>query len=188
MPKDHLPLTDVTVVLGGANKTNMGISDQMHLNESADRVTEALMLYHQGITKSILLSGGSGELIYNDEKESTQLIDFFLASGVASAALLADTLSRNTHENVVHTKNMLKARGIDNRPIILVTSATHMYRAVKCFQKQGFEVIPYPVDYQAGKLLWSPAIVVPNVEGLIIWYKLLHEWVGIIAYKLLGYT
>ena len=34
--------------------------------------------------------------------------------------------------------------------IILVTSAYHMYRAKRLFEKQGFIVIPYKVDYKAG--------------------------------------
>ena len=36
-----------------------------------------------------------------------------------------------------------------SKRIILVTSAYHMYRAQRLFEKQGFEVIPYKVDYKA---------------------------------------
>ena len=35
-----------------------------------------------------------------------------------------------------------------SKRIILVTSAYHMNRAKRLFEKQGFEVIPYKVDYK----------------------------------------
>ena len=35
-----------------------------------------------------------------------------------------------------------------SKRIILVTSAYHMYRAKRLFEKQGFIVIPYKVDYK----------------------------------------
>lgn len=186
--KDALPFSEVAIVLGGANKTNMGVPDQLHFNESADRVTEGLTLYHSGMVKKLLLSGGSGELIHDDEKESTQVYQFLLTTGVKKPHLLIDSLSRNTHENAVESKKLLRKHGISDRPVILITSATHMHRAIRCFRKQGLEVIPYPVDYQAGKLLWSPSLFVPTVEGFTVWYKLLHEWLGTIAYQIVGYV
>ena len=38
-----------------------------------------------------------------------------------------------------------------SKRIILVTSAYHMYRAKRLFEKQGFIVIPYKVDYKSGR-------------------------------------
>jgi uncharacterized SAM-binding protein YcdF (DUF218 family) len=37
------------------------------------------------------------------------------------------------------------------KKIILVTSAFHMYRAQPLFERQGFEVIPYKVDFKTGR-------------------------------------
>lgn len=36
-----------------------------------------------------------------------------------------------------------------SKRIILVTSAYHMYRAKRLFEKKGFIVIPYKVDYKS---------------------------------------
>ena len=36
-----------------------------------------------------------------------------------------------------------------SKRIILVTSAFHIYRAKRLFEKQSFEVIAYMVDYKA---------------------------------------
>ena len=35
----------------------------------------------------------------------------------------------------------------NNSSIILVTSAFHMHRSKYLFEKQGFEVTPFPVDF-----------------------------------------
>lgn len=75
--------------------------------------------------------------------------------------------SRNTYENIVLMKPMMLALGakganqVDEadkleKPWLLITSASHMYRSLKIFQKQGIEVIPVPVDYQTGnQLRWD---------------------------------
>jgi uncharacterized SAM-binding protein YcdF (DUF218 family) len=37
----------------------------------------------------------------------------------------------------------------NNSSIILVTSAYHMQRSKYLFEKQGFDVMPYPVDFKS---------------------------------------
>ena len=50
----------------------------------------------------------------------------------------------NTADEAVAVKELISP----SKRIILVTSSYHMYRAKKLFEKQGFEVIPYKVDYK----------------------------------------
>jgi uncharacterized SAM-binding protein YcdF (DUF218 family) len=52
----------------------------------------------------------------------------------------------NTADEAVAVKELISP----SKRIILVTSAFHMYRAKKLFEKQGFEVISYKVDYKTG--------------------------------------
>ena len=51
----------------------------------------------------------------------------------------------NTADEAVAVKELISP----SKRIILVTSAYHMYRAKRLFEKQGFEVIPYRVDYKS---------------------------------------
>ena len=51
----------------------------------------------------------------------------------------------NTADEAVAVKELISP----SKSIILITSAYHMYRAKRLFEKQGFEVIPYKVDYKA---------------------------------------
>ena len=53
----------------------------------------------------------------------------------------------NTADEAVAVKELISP----SKRIILVTSAFHMYRAKRLFEKQGFEVIPYKVDYKANR-------------------------------------
>jgi len=50
--------------------------------------------------------------------------------------------SRDTFENARYTAQMLKPEGIGR--IILITSSTHLWRAVHEYEDAGFEVVPAP--------------------------------------------
>ncbi len=74
--------------------------------------------------------------------------------------------------------------GIDPRkPWILITSASHMPRALAVFRKQGWNVTPYSVDFYTGlSTPWTSYSL--GISGK--WYIALHEYLGILAYRLTG--
>lgn len=55
---------------------------------------------------------------------------------------MIDTDARNTNENATGTKRLFGPASI-----LLVSSASHLPRAVPMFTKQGFRVTPAPCDY-----------------------------------------
>ena len=70
---------------------------------------------------------------------------------------------------------------------LLVTSAWHMPRAVGIFRKEGWEVVPYPVDYlTSGEVRIFKSF--DFSEGLGLLHRGLKEWIGLVAYYWLGYT
>ena len=77
--------------------------------------------------------------------------------GIPSEAVLIEGRSRNTYENAIETKKLLKARQIDK--ILLITSALHMPRALATFRTAGIDAIPSPSGYSivnyARPQLWS---------------------------------
>jgi uncharacterized SAM-binding protein YcdF (DUF218 family) len=97
--------------------------------------------------------------------------------------------SRNTYENAAYSKKIIDAieqppADQQVKPWLLITSASHMYRSMKIFEKQGIAVIPVSVDYQtANTLQWREFDL---TEGAFLWNRLLHEYVGIGAYQLTG--
>jgi uncharacterized SAM-binding protein YcdF (DUF218 family) len=78
----------------------------------------------------------------------------------------------------------IKNEGGSSKPWLVITSASHMYRSLKIFQKQGIEVLALPVDYQtANRLQWTSFDLVGGAHN---WNKALHELVGLLAYWITG--
>ena len=67
---------------------------------------------------------------------------------------------------------------------LLLTSASHMPRALATFRKAGWNVTPYPVDFRAGT--HTPWTQYSLAEGAKKWHLALHELAGLLAYRLAG--
>ncbi len=88
----------------------------------------------------------------------------------------------STYENALYGAEVLRAHGISR--IVLVTGASHMPRAERCFRKQGLAVVPSPCCFTV--LLRKAGTFVPNAYGLGENENTLHESVGLLAYWLQG--
>jgi uncharacterized SAM-binding protein YcdF (DUF218 family) len=68
---------------------------------------------------------------------------------------------------------------------LLVTSAAHMPRAVGCFERAGWPVIAYPVDYRTtGRLEpWWDLDVATRLRELD---QAAKAWAGLLVYWLTG--
>ena len=80
--------------------------------------------------------------------------DFLVRTGIDPSGVVVEGRSRSTYENAVECGKLLRARGL--RRVILVTEASHMDRAVRCFRKQGIDAIPSACRYRATELNLSP--------------------------------
>ena len=176
---------DVAIVLGGMT----GYDDRMQriqFQHGADRLFQALKLYKQGIVKKILLDGGSGSLDRSDI-EAPILRDYLLQVGVPDSVILVEPNSRNTRENALFAKPILDSVARDGR-YLLVTSGYHIRRAMGCFNKAGIHTTPYSTDRVGGPLKFQfDYMFIPNVEAFLAWGPLIHEWIGYLTYKAIGY-
>lgn len=172
------------VVLGGA--LSAGYLAQQHLqpglNDAAERMTAAVALLRRNPRLHLVFTGGEGAAFGTGPSEAARAAAFFATLGVPPNALLLEDRSRNTYENAVLTGQM---PDIDRgRPWLLLTSAWHMPRAMRVFQAQGWNVTAYPVDFRTVEN--PPWARFSLTEGPAIWQLALHEWVGLLAYRLLG--
>ena len=140
------PLADVAVVLGGAVGP-VGDPPTENLSGASDRVLRAARLYRAGKIGHVLAVGGTQSWLGNPVPEAEAIRDLLVEWGVPAAAILTETASWNTRENALHAAVIIRERGWER--VLLVTSATHMRRAVEAFQGVGIEVIPSPTDYAA---------------------------------------
>jgi uncharacterized SAM-binding protein YcdF (DUF218 family) len=85
----------------------------------------------------------------------------------------------NTADEAVAVKELISP----SKRIIIVTSAYHMNRAKRLFEKQGFEVIPYKVDYKSERNNEITIIdFLPSADNLNITETGLRELLGRLFY------
>ena len=132
----------------------------------------------------LLVSGGTGSLFDQRTKEANLLKTFALQLGLRDDQVLVEADSRNTHENAVYTAQVLRTR--QWRQVVLITSASHMRRALAAFHKQGIFPHPYPVDYAAADGV-TPFSFVPSVHSLAKTTAVMHELFGLLTYRVQGY-
>jgi uncharacterized SAM-binding protein YcdF (DUF218 family) len=172
------------VVLGGSFNSGLQSEErnEVLLNSSAERLTKVLEIYNKNAKILILFSGFSGELKPQSWSESDMAKKFFLEQGVRSENLIFENKSRNTFENIIYSKDIIKT---NKGTWGLVTSASHMPRSYFGFKRQGLILEPISVDYRTGtsSIFW---INFDIKKGLENWNIILHEVVGISYYKITG--
>jgi uncharacterized SAM-binding protein YcdF (DUF218 family) len=141
---EETPIADVVVVLGGAVK-QVGEPAVENLTSASGRVLRAARLYRAGKVDAVLAVGGNLSWSGYRIPESALMRDLLVEWGVPKEAILLETRSQNTHENAVFAAEILTSQ--DWNRVLLVTSASHMARAVGAFRAAGIDVIPSPTDY-----------------------------------------
>ncbi len=170
---------DGIITLAGA--VNPVLSDLYggvpQLNGEAERVTEFVELARKHPEARLVYSGGTGALS-GGISETVAAEQFLRAQGLDTSKIMFEGQSRTTYESAIITKELLHPA--PGERWILVTSASHMPRAYGTFRKAGWEVIPYPVSYLAQPTFsWAD-------RGYGTLQAAIHEWVGLLAYRLSG--
>lgn len=179
-PVDLAALTDAgaIVVLGGGRRLAAAEYDSDTVNGiSLERLRYAAFL-HRASGLPILATGGKpgGGALAEGRIMQRVLHDEF---GVATR--WTEEASLTTWDNARLSAPRLKASGV--RRIVLVSHAWHLRRAVPLFEAQGLEVIPAGIQF-ASTDLDDVFDLLPTPAGLRDSSFALHEWLGILWYKL----
>jgi uncharacterized SAM-binding protein YcdF (DUF218 family) len=126
-----------------------------------------------------IFSGGK-VFDYDQESEAATAGRLWTSLGLHRGRFMLETNSRNTWENAKETARF------GYKQIILVTSAYHMPRSVFCFERNGMTVIPAPTDYKCerGKR-YDFFSFMPAMKSLYKSYLALHEYIGLLSYRLI---
>lgn len=180
---------DAAIILSGVTDTDKYPQDRVHTNKGADRILHTLQLYKLGKVPLIIVSGGSGKLITEEEAAEAELIKrVLLLSGVAEKDIMTEEESRNTYENALFTTRLIKEKNLAEDKLLLVTSAFHMRRSLASFKKAGLLPRPYAVDFYAGEPEYTPDhLLIPDPGAINQWTKLISEWTGCLMYRMSGY-
>lgn len=188
-PYTEIKTYNAAIVLTGvvAHRSS-GPKDRTYFYIGADRVIHTVQLYKLGLVKKIILSGGTGSVLEEREPESLKLKRSLLVMGIPDSVIYTDAGSDNTYENAVESKKLLDSLGIKKQDCLLVTSAFHMRRALACFRKANMDMDYFTCDFRSAPRSFAlDVLLLPKIDAIHIWQKLLKEWVGFAAYKVAGY-
>jgi uncharacterized SAM-binding protein YcdF (DUF218 family) len=149
---------DVLVVLSGAGP-NTGIMDA----STYWRCFMAVLYYREHPYEQIIVSG---------KDAAPGMRDFLIFNGIPAARIRVEDRATSTHENAVYIARMLG--GATGR-IVLLTSDSHMFRAWRCFAKEGVDVAPSAVPdviKRAGEFSVRPQLFLSEARetASIIYY------------------
>lgn len=170
------------LLLGGGIRPGVPGLREANANEAFDRVIYAAQLYRQGLAPRIIVSGGSSlrDTYPNAQSEADAMKEHLILMGVPEQAILLETQSLTTRQNMALTAGLLQTQQIIGR-LALVTSATHMPRAVATAEHTGLTVDAYPTDW-VEPLSLRPITQrwLPNAQALEESERTLKEWLAFV--------
>jgi uncharacterized SAM-binding protein YcdF (DUF218 family) len=144
-PINAIDSADAIVVLSGMLEINE-VGDLTYIEwGDPDRFFGGIALFKASKAQKLVFTGGKMPWDKAKKTEGEVLKEYAISNGIPKEKIFVTKDVENTADEAVAVKELISP----SKRIILVTSAYHMYRAKRLFEKQGFEVIPYKVDYKA---------------------------------------
>jgi uncharacterized SAM-binding protein YcdF (DUF218 family) len=178
-PISTIDSANAIVVLSGMLEINeAGDSTYVEWGDP-DRFFGGIALFKAGKAQKLVFTGGKMPWDKSKKTEGEVLKEYAISNGIPTENILITKDVKNTADEAVAVKELISP----SKKIILVTSAYHMYRAKMLFQKEGFLVIPYKIDYKVNR---NNATVImdflPNADGLNLTEMGIREIIGRIFY------
>lgn len=117
---------DCILVLGASVRSDGTPSPMLR-----DRLDQGILLYFDGLTNKLLMSGDHSEDNYD---EVNTMKKYAINSGVKSSDIFMDHAGLNTYDSMYRLKNVFGAN-----KVVIVTQEYHLYRAVYIARKLGLD-------------------------------------------------
>lgn len=172
------------IVLGGAEDAAPAYAGGFaQVDDAGDRLIATISLARRYPEAVVLYSGGKVALTPVEQGSFELGPDVLRRLGLSEDRLIIEGQSRTTAENA--TRALALKPETSGGQWILVTSASHMRRALGSFCAAGWDnLVPYPTDYRGGAFWadvgWNFA---DNLGELNVGVK---EWIGLAAYRIAG--
>jgi uncharacterized SAM-binding protein YcdF (DUF218 family) len=173
-----LKTADVIVVLGGGRRRDEAEYGGDTLNSlSLERLRYAALLYRSSELPILVTGGkpGGGSL------SEGRIMQHILLSEYGIPTRWVEDAALTTWDNA--RLSTMQLRQADVQRIVLVSHAWHLRRAVPLFESQGLSVIPAGIQFSSIHVD-SILDLLPTPIGLRDSTFALHEWLGILWYKL----
>lgn len=162
------------IVLGSGHISDMRLTALDRLSgTSLSRMVEGIRLYHK-MQNSVLISSGYAK--YDAISNAAAVRNAALELGVDGSRIQMLEKAANTWEEAQYYRERFGT----SVPLILVTSATHMKRAMMVFKAMGLDPIPAPTDFIVKKRIRRDWLSHENFRKVQI---ALHEYIGLVYYR-----
>jgi uncharacterized SAM-binding protein YcdF (DUF218 family) len=179
IPMSSIKENDAIVVLsGGLHQAGNKKYSTYEFNDP-DRFFAGIDLIKNYKSDKLIFTAGQLPWSDNGLPEGYVLKDKAISLGVPGVILVTEKVKNTYEESLAVTKIVP-----NNSSIILVTSAFHMQRSKYLFEKQGFDVMPYPVDFRSSNVKFNVFYLIPHYEALKNSSISIRENIGRLYYKL----
>ena len=182
-PISAIDSADAIVVLSGMLEINE-VGDSTYIEwGDPDRFFGGMALFKAGKAQKLVFTGGKMPWDKANKTEGEVLKGYAISNGIPNEKIFVTKNVENTADEAVAVKELIS----QSKRIILVTSAYHLYRAKKLFEKQGFIVIPYKVDFKTSRNNTTKLMdFLPSAENLEITETGIREVIGRLFYVVKG--
>jgi len=135
------------------------------------RAAEGIRLAREFSDLPLVFTGG---VIGERPASSEAMGDFAVEMGISRDRIVTFDSPRSTAEEAAETARRFGA----GAEVILVTSATHLPRARRLFEREGLRVIGAPADFLSDEGTLDGMDFLPRASTWENWQRLFHEWYG----------
>ncbi|MCW8838292.1 MAG: YdcF family protein [Thiovulaceae bacterium] len=162
-------------VLGGGhnNDTSQPLSSKLG-DASTKRVLEGIIIYKNIPGTKLIFTGYEGNTNISTAQMNANLA---IALGIPEKDIIINGLPKDTYEEAEFSKHIVK-----DKKFALVTSATHMPRAMMMFKSKGMNPISAPTYFKKKDIYKH----LPSTSSFENSRMAIHEYLGILWAKLRG--
>lgn len=146
---------------------------------SIKRISEGVLIYKklkQLTQASVHLIFSGGFRHSHQQSMGRMAANFAMALGVSRQNIIIGTHTKDTEDEAKFSSNIAQ-----DGLLILVSSATHLPRAISLFKKQGLNPMPAPTDFYRTKINYFS---LPNISNLLASQVAIHEYLGLLWLKI----
>ena len=169
----------VVLSMGGTKKVRTNSNTRYEI-VNASRFFSGLELFKNYKADLLIFTAGQVPWNVNRKPEGIVLKNKAISIGIPQSKILVTENVKNTYEESIAVKKLMP----NNSSIILVTSAFHMQRSKNLFEKQGFDVFPFSVDFQSSNNKISIMSFLPSLGAIKNTSSFIRENIGRIYYKI----
>ena len=181
IPVQNIKKHDFVVVLSGMIHQVGNKNFKKYEWGDPDRFFAGIELIKNKKASNLIFTAGQLPWTENWKPEGYILKDKAVNMGIPEENIFVTDKVKNTYEESVAVLKLIPK----NSSIILVTSTFHMKRSKYLFEKQGFNITPFPVDFKISSSNFTFLDLIPSVSSLQKTSTFIRENIGRLYYKII---